>query len=190
MRHVAGGHFLHLLGEGIAVLVNFLHRHRAENRAQMTFERLHGDVFDVIDALAQKLFRRRGDGNVVALDLDLRHAVHLHRHAFAGVNFRRLHINRQQFERKHVHLFDDGQTNVPPPLTTRKPTSARVPSASDDRVFAAGNDEHLVRADLGVAARPDDGENEEDEQERAGAENDRHPGNVTASARMGDRFMC
>ena len=107
VRHVAGGHFLHFGGEGVAVLVNFLHRHRAENRAQMTFERLHGDVLDVVDALAQKLFRRRGDGNVVALDLDLRHAVHLHRHAFARINFRRLHINRQQFEREHVHLFED-----------------------------------------------------------------------------------
>ena len=104
--HVAGGHFLDLLGEGVAVLVNFLDRHRAENRAQMAFERLHGDVFDVVNAFAEKLFGSRGDGNVIALDLDLRHAVHLHRHAFARINLRRLHVNRQQFEREDVHLFD------------------------------------------------------------------------------------
>ena len=106
VRHVAGGDFLHLGGEGVAVLVNFLHRHRAENRAQMAFQRLRGDVLDFVRRLAQKLFRRRGDGNVVALDLDLRDAVHLHRHAFARVNFRRLHVDGQQFERKDVHLFD------------------------------------------------------------------------------------
>jgi len=29
VRHVAGGNFLHLRGERVAVLVNFLHRHRA-----------------------------------------------------------------------------------------------------------------------------------------------------------------
>jgi len=81
--HVAGGHFLDFLGEGVAVLVNFLDRHRAENRAQMTFERLHGDVFDVVHALAEELLRRRRNGNVVALHLDLRHAIHLHRHTFA-----------------------------------------------------------------------------------------------------------
>ena len=50
VRHVAGGDFLHLRGEGVAVLVNFLDRHRAENRAQMTFERLHGDVLDFVRA--------------------------------------------------------------------------------------------------------------------------------------------
>ena len=107
LRHVAGGHFLHLLGEGVAVLVNFLDGHRAENGAQMAFQRLRGDVADFVGGFAQKLFRRGADGNVVALDLDLRHAVHLHRHAFAGVNLGRLHINGQQFQREDVHLLEN-----------------------------------------------------------------------------------
>ena len=47
-----------------------------------------------------------GDGDVVALDLDLRHAVDLHRHAFAGINFGRLDIDGEQFEREDVDLFD------------------------------------------------------------------------------------
>jgi hypothetical protein len=128
LRHVAGGHFLDLLGEGVAVLVNFLDGHRAENRAQMAFERLHGDVFDVVGALAQELFRRRGDGNVVALDLDLRHAVHLHRHAFAGIDFRRLHINRQQFEREDVHLFEHRPDERAAALDDAEADLARVPS--------------------------------------------------------------
>ena len=72
----------------------------------MTFQRLHGDVLDVIHAFAQELFRGGGDGDVVAFDLDLRHAVHLHRHALASIDFRCLDINGQQFQRKHVHFFD------------------------------------------------------------------------------------
>ena len=57
--HVAGGHFLDLRGEGVAVLVNFLHRHRAENGAQMAFQGLRGDAFDFINGLAQEPAPRR-----------------------------------------------------------------------------------------------------------------------------------
>ena len=57
--HVAGGHFLHLGGEGIAVLVNFLDGHGAQNGAQMAFQRLRGDVADFVGGLAEELFRRR-----------------------------------------------------------------------------------------------------------------------------------
>ncbi len=88
------------------------------------------------------------DGNVVALHLDLRHAVHFHRHAFARINFRRLHINRQQFEREHVHLFENRQDE----------RAAAFDDAEADRrtifqfLFASRHDQHLVRADLGVTA--------------------------------------
>ena len=47
--HVAGGHFLDFRSEGVAVLVNVLHRHRAENGAQMAFQGLGGDVLDLVD---------------------------------------------------------------------------------------------------------------------------------------------
>ena len=148
VRHVAGGHFLDFLGEGVAVLVNFLDGHRAENGAQMAFERLRGDVADFIGALAEKLFRRGADGNVVALDLDLRHAVHLHRHAFAGIDFRRLHINRQQFERQDVHLFEHRPDERAAALDDAEADLRAVLAP----VFDAGHDQHLVRADLGVTA--------------------------------------
>ena len=36
-----------------------------------------------------------------------------------------------------------------------------------DLMLAAGNDQHLVRADLRVTARPDDDEDEKDKQQRA-----------------------
>ena len=81
--------------------------------------------------LAQKLFRRRGDGNVVALDLDLRHAVHLHRHALARVNFRRLHIDGQQFQREDVHLFDDRPDERAAALDDAKADASCRPPAHD-----------------------------------------------------------
>ena len=107
VRHVAGGHFLHFRGESVAVLVNVFHRHRAQDRAQMAFQRLHGDVLDVLRVFAQELLGGRRDGDVVTLDLDLRHAIHAHRHAFAGIDILLLlHVNGQQFQRELVHLLD------------------------------------------------------------------------------------
>jgi hypothetical protein len=55
------------------------------------------------------LFRRGADGNVIAFDLDLRDAVHFHRHAFARINFRRLDINGQQFERQQIYFLKNWQ---------------------------------------------------------------------------------
>jgi hypothetical protein len=43
-------------------------------------------------------------------------------------------------------------------------------------VFAAGNDEHLVGADLGVTAGPDAAEDKDDEEHRAKAGDDLHGG--------------
>ena len=126
VRHVARGDFLDLRGEGVAVLVNILDGHRAENRAQMAFERLRRDVLDLIGGLAEELLGRGGDGDVVALDFDLRHAVHTHRHAFAGINLRRLlHIDRQQFQRKNVHLLKHRPDEHAAALDDAEPDLAR-----------------------------------------------------------------
>src|SRR5207247_4429596 len=103
----AGGHFLHLRGEGVAVLVNFLDGHRPEDGAQMAFEGLHGDILDFLNALAEELLGGGGDGNVVALYFDLRDAIHFHRHTFARVNLRRIHVDGEQFQREDVDFFDD-----------------------------------------------------------------------------------
>src|ERR1035437_6077091 len=80
---------------------------KVDGVAQMAFKRLHGDALDFVGALAEKLFRGRGDGDVIALDFDLRDAVHLHRHAFAGIDFGRLHVNGENFQRQDVHFFID-----------------------------------------------------------------------------------
>ena len=184
VRHVAGGHFLHLRGEGIAVLVDVLHRHRAEDRAQMAFQGLHGDVLDLLGALAQELLGGGGDGDVVALDLDLRHAIHAHRHAFAGVNLRLLCTSMVSNSSERRSTFSmTGQTKVPPPLTMRKPRICTVPSGSVIAVLAAGDDQHFVRADLGVAAGPDGREDHDDDDQ---ADDHHGDGAQAAESRFGE----
>jgi len=155
--HVAGGHFLDFGGEGVAVLVDFLDGHGAENGAQMALEGLHGDVLDVIHGLAQKLFRRRGDGNIIALDLDLGHAVHAHGHALAGVNLGRLDVNGEQFEGEDVHLFQDGQYEAPAAFDDAEADFAPGAVRLDNGAFSAGNHQHLIGSAFGVAAGVNDG---------------------------------
>ena len=98
VSHVAGGHFLHFGGEGVPVLVNLFHGHGAQDRAQVAFQRLHGDVLDFVGAFAEELFGRGRDGDIVTFHFDLRDAIDFHRHAFAGVNFGRLDVDGEQFE--------------------------------------------------------------------------------------------
>jgi len=64
----------------------------------MAFQGLGSDVLDLLRPLAQKLLGGSGNRDIVALDLDLSHAVHLDGHPFTGVNLRRLHIDGQQLE--------------------------------------------------------------------------------------------
>src|ERR1039457_6353279 len=135
----------------------------------MAFQRLHGDALDFVGALAKKLFRGRGDGDVIALDFDLRDAVHLHRHAFADIDFRRLHINGENFQRQDVHLFIDRPHEAPAALDDAEADFARGAVGIKDLALAPGNDEHLIGADLRVAAGPDAGKDEEHEQHRDNA---------------------
>ena len=186
--HVAGGHFLDFGGEGVAVLVNILDGHRAENGAQMAFQRLRGDVFDFIDGLAQNLFGGGGDGNVVALDLDLGHAVHFHRHALAGIDLRRLDVNGQQFERKDVHLFQDRPDEGAAALDDAEAATLRGAIRLDVSVLAPGDDQHLVGADLGVAAGPDEDEDKNRTTTTTSPRDD--DAFLRSSASMGVRCRC
>jgi hypothetical protein len=151
------------LRERVAVLVNLLDRHRAENRAQMAFHRLHRDVHDRGGILAQELFGSGGDGNIVALHFDLRHAIDFHRHAFARVNLRRHHIDGEQFKRKDVHLLNDRKNERAAALHDAEAARVLRTVGVHHSILAAGNDEHFVRANLRVTARPDQRENEDDE---------------------------
>ena len=160
--HVASGDFLDLRGESVAILINLLDRHRAQDRAQVPLERLHGDVLDGVGVLAEKLLRRGRDGNVVALDLDLRDPVDLHRHALAGVDLGRVDIDREQLERKDVGLLDHRHDESAAALDDAEAAHRGRPVQPGLAVPAPGDDQHLVGADLGVAAGPDGNQAEQD----------------------------
>ncbi len=65
-----------------------------------------------------------------------------------------------------------GMTKVPPPLTMRKPRLWDGAVRLDKPVLAAGDDQHLVGADLGVAAGPDHQKEKDDEDQTDGASDD------------------
>ena len=176
--HVARRHLLDLLGEGVPVLVNVFHRHRAQNRAQMPFQRLHGDVLDGLGVLAQELLGGGGDRDVVTLHLDLRHAIHAHRHAFAGVDvLLLLHVDGQQLQRQPVHFLDDRNDEGAAAFPDSE--AACLHSAVGVRVAmrTAGDDKDLVRADLDVAAGPNRREDHDDNDHADG-----HYGDASAQA--------
>ena len=168
--HVPGGNLLHLRGKLVAVLINIFHGHRPKNRAQVALERLHRDTLDVVGPLAQELFGGGGNRDVIAFDLDLGHAVHHHRHPFAGIDLRRLHINGQQLQRQHIHLLehrdDERAAAFDHAKTPRLHAAIRVNVA----MLAPGDDQHLVRTDLRVTTGPN-GQEDENHDYQAGHDN-------------------
>ena len=173
--HVTGGNLLHLGGKGVAVLVDLLDGHGAENGAEMPLERLHRDVLDVVRALAEELLRGGRDRNVVAFDLDLRDAVNFHRHALARVDLRRLHVDGHQFQLEDVHLLEDRPDEDATALDDAEAHVTRGAVGVDHVPLSARDDEDLVGSHLRVAAGPDAGEDENDEQDRANGADQAEP---------------
>ena len=113
----------------------------------MTFQGLHGDVFNRLGVLAEELLGGSRDRDIVALDLDLRDAINPHRHAFAGINILLLlHIDGQQLQRKDIDLF------VHRPNEHASSLDNAEPDIASGSVSIGGHDSHL----LGVAERVDD----------------------------------
>ena len=129
----------------------------------MAFQGLGGDVFNVVDCFAQDLFGGGGDGDIVALDFDLGDAVHLHRDAFAGVNLGGLDINGEQLKGEDIDFFDDRDDERAAALDDAEAACADSAIRLGVFAFPAGDDDYLVWPDLGVAAGPDGGEKEEDD---------------------------
>src|ERR1039457_5508746 len=73
-------------------------------------------------------------------NIDLGHAVHLHRHAFARIDLRRLHINGQQLEREDSHLFVHRPNEPAAAFDDFYPDITRGAIGIYYLSFAAGND--------------------------------------------------
>ncbi len=139
----------------------------------MAFQRLRRHALDLVDGLAQNLLGSGGDGYIVALDLDLRHAIHFDRHALAGIDLGRLHVDGEQFEGKDINLFKNGPDERAAALDN--PEAARLHGAVrlDKFMFVARDDQHLIGADFGVAAGPYGGQQENDQDNADGGDDHR-----------------
>src|SRR6266404_5355467 len=132
----------------------------------MAFERLRGDVLNVLSPFAQELFGSRRNRDVIAFDFDLGDAIDPDRHTFAGVDFRRLHVDREEFKGKQVHFFNDWHDEGAAALDDPEAPLHYRAVLGGDSVFAPGDDQHLVGADLGITAGPDEEEDEDDDHNR------------------------
>jgi hypothetical protein len=135
------------------------------------------------------LFGGGGDGNVIALHFDLRNAVHFHGHALARINFRRLHINRQQFERERVHFFKNRPDECAAALDHTEADFARGAIGFNYLAFDAGNDEHLVRADLGVTAEHHVEQQEQDNDDDNRGDDDNAAGHEVQVGQQGGKVQ-
>ena len=125
----------------------------------MAFERLQRNASDFVGGLAQELFGRGTNGDVVAAHFDLRNAVHDDRHALDRVHFGRLHINGQDLQRQDIDLLkdrpDEGAAAREQPITDHP----RRAIGAEDAMPAARDNQYFVGADLGVTTGVDQSEN-------------------------------
>ena len=105
---VAARDLQHLLGKGVPVLVDLFDGQHAQDGAQVTGQRLVGDVDDAVRPLGQELLGGGIDGGVLAPDLDLGHAVDVDRHALDGVDAADLDLDGQDLHREDVDPLQDG----------------------------------------------------------------------------------
>ncbi len=85
--------------------VDLLHREGAEDSAQVACDGLVGDLLYFVAALVEELLGSCADGDVVALDLNLCHAIHLDGHAQLGVHLRRHDVQRDELERHGLYAL-------------------------------------------------------------------------------------
>mmetsp|Transcript_17358 Transcript_17358/g.49624 ORF Transcript_17358/g.49624 Transcript_17358/m.49624 type:complete len:428 (-) Transcript_17358:142-1425(-) len=107
----------HQLGELLAVLVQRLHGHGAEDLALVALERLAQRLAHGLLAVAQKVLGREqnlrlvdlGDaaGLVERLHLDLRNRLDGHAHALERLSVARLDLDRHELQRQLAHLLAD-----------------------------------------------------------------------------------
>ncbi len=106
---IDGGLVGHLLGERLAIGVDLLDGQRAEDRAEVAFERLEDDALDLIGRHAEEPLGRAPQRHVVAGDLDVGDGLDRHRDALLGVRLLDAQRDRDDVQREVRDLLEDGQ---------------------------------------------------------------------------------
>ena len=105
IRQIAGGDFLHALRELIPLAVDFLHRQRADDAAQVAGQCLVRHVDNFLARLGEEPFGGRADRYIIAGDLDLGHAFERDGHALFGVDILGGDLDRHDFEHDPIDPF-------------------------------------------------------------------------------------
>src|SRR5205085_1448614 len=137
--------------ESLALAIDVLDRERADGAAQVALDRLHRGTDDVLAPAREELRGRVLDALVAPVDLDHADAVDLDRDAVHRVGLGAAHVELHQLERQALHLLSEGP-------------HVGAAAADDPVALAAGDDQHLVRADLRVLVRPN-GESDQGERD-------------------------
>ncbi len=149
--HVARRHLLHLLGKGVAVAVDILDGHGAENGAQVAFQRLQGHVADLVLRLGEEKLGRSADSRVARVDRDLRHAIHGDRHALARVHAVRHDVDSHDLHQQRIDALDGRPNKRAATADDAVGLAILFPPATRDH-------QHFIRANLAIAVGKNDPE--------------------------------
>ena len=146
LLQIDGGFVGHLLREGLAVGVDLFDRERAEDRAQVAFERLEDDALDLLGGHAEEPLRRAAQRHVVAGDLDVGDRLDRDRHAFLRVGALDPQRNRDDVEREVRDLLEHRHAQRRAAAHDAEADRRLVALLVDDAVLAAVEDRDRRRA--------------------------------------------
>ena len=143
---VLGGFRRQLLGETLAVAIDFLDGQRAQDGSKVTLQGLKDDFLDLVGRHAEETLGRGAQGDIVTLDFDVGDRFDEDRNALQGVSPFDLERNGEHIEREVVDLFQQGEAKGRP--TVDHPIAyllavCRLP-------LAATQDGHSVRRNLDI----------------------------------------
>jgi len=125
-----------------------------------------GDVLQLGAALGEEALGGGADAGVIAGDLDLGDAVQADGHTLRGVHVVDADLDGEQLQRQHVDALDHRPDEGAPGFDDPVATSFRLTGCGvDDRPLAAGDDQHLVRADRPDTAEIDDQDGDQHEEQ-------------------------
>ncbi len=152
LLQIDGGLVGHFLRERRPVGVDLLDGERAEDRPQVSLQRLEDDPLDLVRAHAEKALGRAAQRHVVARDLDVGDRLNGDRHTLLGVGALDLELDRHDVEREVFDLLQHGDSQ-----RSAAPHHAEAQRGAgsflvDEAVLAAVEDRHHRGRDLDVVA--------------------------------------
>ena len=126
--------------KGDLVFIELLGSEAGHHAAQVPFQRLLGDMTNVVLAFANQAFDRVVDPGLIAGDLDIGHTRHIERDTTFGVGVLDPQLNDHVAEVEAHHLFKNGDAQSTPSPYRAIPHLAPITSGA----AKAGKDQHFT----------------------------------------------